>query len=80
MKIGQEVHGDIATQRKIAVATVPAEEAVVLLRPGAGAPLRRAAAEIQADVAGPDEETPWDRVRAVGIAAMPLLVVLKRKR
>jgi proteasome accessory factor B len=41
----------------------PSEEAVVLVRPGAGALLRRAAASIEADVDGPDEETPWDRLR-----------------
>jgi len=43
--------------------SAPAEEAVVLVRPGAGAVLRRNAAEVEPDVAGPDERTPWDRVR-----------------
>jgi len=48
----------------------------VLLRPGAGAPLRRAAAEIEADVTGPDEETPWDRVRLPGGAQSDELLTL----
>jgi len=54
----------------------PSEEAVVLLRPGAGAPLRRAAAEVDPDVAGPDEETPWDRVRLPGGAQSDELLSL----
>jgi proteasome accessory factor B len=41
----------------------PAEETVVLVRPGAAAVLRRTATSVEADVEGPDEETPWDRLR-----------------
>jgi proteasome accessory factor B len=44
----------------------PSEEAVLLVRPGAGALLRRAAASVEPDVDGPDEETPWDRLRLPG--------------
>ncbi|WP_205472301.1 YafY family protein [Nocardioides sp. SYSU D00038] len=36
--------------------------AVVLLREGAGHPLRRAADEVESDVPGPDQRTSWDRV------------------
>ena len=32
------------------------------MRKGAGATLRRAAASIEADVPGPDSDSPWDRV------------------
>jgi proteasome accessory factor B len=53
--------------------SVPAEEAVVLLRPGAGAVLRRSATSVEADVDGPDEETPWDRLRLTGAQADELL-------
>jgi proteasome accessory factor B len=51
--------------RRLAPAT-PAEEAVVLVRPGAGAALRRNASEVEPDVGGPDERTPWDRLRLPG--------------
>jgi proteasome accessory factor B len=51
--------------RTLAPAT-PAEEAVVLVRPGAGAVLRRAASAIEPDVDGPDEQTPWDRLHLSG--------------
>jgi proteasome accessory factor B len=47
--------------RRLAPATTT-EEAVVLVRPGAAAVLRRAAARVEADVDGPDEHTPWDRL------------------
>jgi proteasome accessory factor B len=36
------------------------------VRPGAGAVLRRNAAAVEPDVAGPDERTPWDRLRLPG--------------
>jgi len=51
--------------RRLAPAT-PAEEAVVLVRPGAGAMLRRTASRVEADVDGPDEQTPWDRLYLSG--------------
>jgi proteasome accessory factor B len=60
------------TARRLAP-SAPAEEAVILLRPGAGAVLRRSAASIEADVDGPDEETPWDRLRLPGAQADELL-------
>jgi proteasome accessory factor B len=47
--------------RRLAPAT-PAEEAVVLVRPGAAAVLRRSASRVEPDVDGPDEQTPWDRL------------------
>jgi proteasome accessory factor B len=37
-------------------------EATLLVRKGAGATLRRSAASIEDDVAGPDTDSPWDRV------------------
>ena len=37
-------------------------EATVLVRKGAGATLRRAAASVQTDVPGPDTDSPWDRL------------------
>jgi proteasome accessory factor B len=54
----------------------PSEEAVVLVRPGAGALLRRAAADVEPDVDGPDEETPWDRLRLPGGAQADELLAL----
>ena len=51
--------------RRLAPAT-PAEEAVVLVRPGAAAVLRRTATAVEPDVDGPDEQTPWDRLRLLG--------------
>ncbi len=51
--------------RRLAPAT-PAEEAVVLVRPGAGAMLRRTASRVVADVDGPDDQTPWDRLYLPG--------------
>jgi proteasome accessory factor B len=42
--------------------TQPTEQVVVLVRPGAGAVLRREATTTEPDVAGPDELTPWDRL------------------
>jgi proteasome accessory factor B len=51
--------------RRLAPAT-PAEEAVVLVRPGAAPVLRRAAARAEPDVDGPDEQTPWDRLYLPG--------------
>jgi proteasome accessory factor B len=44
----------------------PAEEVVVLVRPGAAAVLRRTASRTEADVEGPDEQTPWDRLHLAG--------------
>ena len=67
--LGTDVH-EVA--RRLAPAT-PAEEAVVLVRPGAGAVLRRNATSVESDVAGPDERTPWDRVRLPGALADELL-------
>ena len=58
--------------RRLAPST-PTEEAVVLLRPGAGAVLRRSATTVEADVDGPDDETPWDRLRLSGAQADELL-------
>ena len=49
-----------AVARRLAP-TAPSEKAVVLVRPGAGAVLRRAAETFEPDVDGPDESTPWDR-------------------
>jgi proteasome accessory factor B len=37
-------------------------EATLLVRKGAGATLRRAAASVEPDVPGPDTESPWDRL------------------
>jgi proteasome accessory factor B len=53
--------------------TLPTEEAVVLVRPGAAAVLRRVASAVEPDVAGPDELTPWDRLRLAGAQADELL-------
>jgi proteasome accessory factor B len=53
--------------------SVPAEEAVVLVRPGAGAVLRRSATSVEPDVDGPDDKTPWDRLRLSGAQADELL-------
>ncbi len=60
------------TARRLEPST-PTEEAVVLLRPGAAAVLRRTATTIEPDVAGPDEKTPWDRLRLSGAQADELL-------
>jgi proteasome accessory factor B len=60
------------TARRLGPST-PTEEAVVLLRPGAGAVLRRTATSIEPDVPGPDEQTPWDRVHLSGAQADELL-------
>ena len=49
------------TTRRLAPVPVVVE-ATLLLRKGAGATLRRAASSIEADVHGPDTESPWDRV------------------
>jgi proteasome accessory factor B len=49
------------------------EEAVVLVRPGTAAVLRRTATATESDVTGPDEETPWDRLRLSGAQADELL-------
>jgi len=58
--------------RRLAPAT-PAEEAVVLVRPGTAAVLRRTATDTEYDVPGPDEQTPWDRLRLHGAQADELL-------
>jgi proteasome accessory factor B len=47
--------------RRLAPAPV-AETVVVLARGGTGHALRRSAASVEADVAGPDEATTWDRL------------------
>ena len=48
------------------------ERAVLLVRRGAGIPLRRDAESVETDVPGPDNHTPWDRVTlergSVGLA------------
>ena len=61
-----------AATRRLEPAT-PAEEVVVLVRPGVGAVLRREATSVEPDVAGPDEETPWDRLRLQRAQADELL-------
>ncbi|HEY2877807.1 helix-turn-helix transcriptional regulator [Nocardioides sp.] len=61
-----------AATRRLEPAT-PTEEVVVLVRPGAGAVLRREATSVEPDVAGPDEETPWDRLRLQRAQADELL-------
>jgi proteasome accessory factor B len=53
----------------------PTEEVVVLVRPGAGAVLRREATSIEPDVPGPDEETPWDRLRLLRAQPEELLAL-----
>ncbi|HEY3527963.1 MAG TPA: WYL domain-containing protein [Nocardioides sp.] len=53
----------------------PPEEVVVLVRPGAGAVLRRQASSIEPDVPGPDEQTPWDRLRLRRAQADELLAL-----
>jgi proteasome accessory factor B len=58
--------------RRLEPAT-PTEEVVVLVRPGAGAVLRREATSIEPDVTGPDEQTPWDRLRLPRAQADELL-------
>ena len=61
-----------AATRQLEPAT-PTEEVVVLVRPGVGAVLRREATSVEPDVAGPDEETPWDRLRLQRAQADELL-------
>jgi proteasome accessory factor B len=55
------------------IAPAASEEAVVLVRPGAAAVLRRTATRTDPDVEGPDEETPWDRLYLSGAQADELL-------
>jgi proteasome accessory factor B len=50
-----------ATTRRLAPAPTT-ERAVVLVRSGAGLPLRRQAESVERDVAGPDDRTGWDRL------------------
>ena len=50
-----------ATTRRLAPPPAVVE-ATLLVRKGAGATLRRGAASIEDDVAGPDTDSPWDRV------------------
>jgi proteasome accessory factor B len=54
----------------------PTEQAVVLVRPGAGAALRRAAADVDRRVAGPDGTTSWDRLTLPGGAQGDELLAL----
>jgi proteasome accessory factor B len=54
----------------------PTEEAVLLARPGAAAALRRAAATVEREVAGPDGTTGWDRLSLPGGAQDDELVAL----
>jgi proteasome accessory factor B len=61
--------------RQLAPAT-PTEQAVVLVRPGAGAVLRRAAAQVDRSVAGPDGTTSWDRLTLPGGAQDDELLAL----
>ena len=49
---------------------------VVIHLIGAAAPLRRAAGSVEPDVDGPDEETPWDRLRLPGGAQADELLAL----
>jgi proteasome accessory factor B len=63
------------TARRLAPAT-PSEGAVILVRPGAGVVLRRAAATVEADVEGPDRLTGWDRVTLPGGAQADELLAL----
>ena len=54
--------------REVARRLAPApstERAVLLVREGAGVPLRRGAESVEADVPGPDDRTRWDRVTLV---------------
>ena len=50
-----------ATAKRLAPAP-STERAVVLVRTGAGLPLRRDAESVETDVAGPDDRTGWDRL------------------
>ena len=50
-----------AVTRRLAPAPV-AESVTVLVRSGTGHALRRSADAVEADVAGPDDVTPWDRL------------------
>ncbi|MAS53679.1 MAG: WYL domain-containing protein [Pimelobacter sp.] len=50
-----------ATTRRLAPAPVT-QRAVLLVRGGAAAPLRRMADSVEVDVAGPDPATTWDRL------------------
>jgi proteasome accessory factor B len=54
----------------------PTEQAVVLVRPGAGAVLRRAAAQVDRSVAGPDGTMSWDRLMLPGGAQDDELLAL----
>jgi proteasome accessory factor B len=45
---------------------VPAQEAVLLVRVGRAAALRRAGETVESGVPGPDGTTEWDRVRLPG--------------
>jgi proteasome accessory factor B len=54
----------------------PTEQAVVLVRPGAGAALRRAAADVDRGVPGPDGSDAWDRLTLPGGAQADELLAL----
>jgi hypothetical protein len=54
----------------------PTEPAVVLARPGAAAPLRRAAAQVDRGATGPDGTTAWDRLTLPGGAQDDELLAL----
>jgi proteasome accessory factor B len=64
---------DVRSVARRLAPTTPAEETVVLVRPGAAAVLRRTATRTEPDVDGPDEETPWDRLHLSGAQADELL-------
>jgi proteasome accessory factor B len=66
---------DVRESARRLAPSVPSE-AVVLVRPGAGALLRRAARSVEPDVPGPDEQTPWDRLRLPGGAQADELLSL----
>ena len=62
------------TARRLAPAPAT-ERAVVLVRQGAGAALRRTALSVEPDVPGPDAATGWDRLTLPGAHADELLVL-----
>ncbi len=61
------------TARRLAPPSV-SEPVVLLVRPGAGAPLRRRAVSVESGVTGPDGET-WDRIEVLGVAPDEVLAL-----